>query len=346
MTALAGACLAGAVATFGVMWLARPTKVVEHQVTARPIRSATTILATFATESVPTERLAEQLAPQLATLRVERGGTWTTASAIWVDSRGTLATAAPLVTGATQLLVIGSDRASRKARLVGVDQATGVAALVVDRTAGTPISVAHTTLKTGEPAAVVGAPRSEPGQDTGDATVAAVVVRSIGLRASVETLVLHDAVQLDRQLPADAIGGALVDVKGGLLGMVMGNSTERSLATVVDGRTVLATATELRARGAVQRAWLGVHAVDLDPGQAAVLHLPGGAHLTSVTARSPAAAAGLRTGDVITAVGPDAVDDASDLVRLLRAHRPGESTTIKVTRGAASTTIRATLGGT
>ena len=343
LTALAGACLAGAVVTFGVMWFVRPARV-DVALPASSVRSATSVLTTFTKDAVPTERLAIQLAPTIATLRVQRAGVWTTASALWIDDNGTLATAAPAVTDATQLIVVGTDGISQTAQLAGTDPATGVAALVVGRTAGTPISVAGRPSRAGESCAVIGAGRTDAAKDPSNASVASVVIRSISLRASIGGTVIHDAIQLDRQIPVDASGGALVDVDGGLLGLVVGNSTGRSLGTAVDGNTVIATVKELRDHGLVKRAWLGVQAVDLTPDLASMLQVSGGARLTNVTPASPAASAGLQTGDVITAVANAPISNASDLVRTLRTHRPDEAIAITVARGTRTTKVTATLG--
>ncbi len=340
---MAGACLAGAFVTFGVMWFARPTRV-EVALPASSVRSATTVLATFTKEAVPTERLATQLAPTIATLRIQRAGSWTTASALWVDNNGTLVTATPVVAEASQLIVVGDDGISQTAQLAGTDPATGVAALVVGRTAGTPITVANQAVRAGEPCAVVGAARADAAPDTSNASVASVVIRSISLRASIGGQVIHDAIQLDRQIPVDASGGALVDTDGGLLGLVVGNSTDRGLGTAVSGYTAMSAAKELRTHGFVQRAWLGVEAVDLTPDLASMLQLSGGARLTSVATTSPAASAGLDEGDVITAVASTSVANASDLVRTLRTHRPGEAVEIAITRGPTTTKVTATLG--
>lgn len=346
-TALAGACLAGAVVAFGAMWIARPTRVVERDPPASPIRAAT---ASSTTQSVtfiaaPTEALAEKLAPTVARLRVLRDGRWTNATALWIDDRGTLATAAPLVLGASELLVVGHDGTSARVRLAGVDVATGVAALVADRTAGAPATLAETAPKTGEQAAVVGANGADAGDDNGDATTSGVIIRSLSLRASVGDLVIHDALQLDREVPADALGGALVDDDGHLLAMVVGNSRERGLGAAVPGDTVVASATDLRDRGQVRRAWLGVRAIDLDPARASLMQVDGGADLTEVTPGSPAATAGLEDGDVVIAVDDRPVDDASDLVNSLGDRQPGDRAVVGFRRDGEDHDVTITLGG-
>lgn len=343
LTALVGACLAGAIVTFGVTWLIRPWPD-KAQLTTNSIPSTTSVLTAFGKNLLPTERLAKQMAPSIATLRVQRDGTWTTASALWIDDQGTLAAAAPTVARSTRLVIIGADGINQIAFLAGTDPATGIAALFVDRTAGTPIHLADKSGRAGEACAVIGAGRSDASKNTGDATVASVVIRSISLRALLGDQVIHDAIQLDRQIPVDATGGALVDMNGGLLGLVVGNSTDRSLGTAVDGATVMSAARDLRDRGAVQRAWLGVEAIDVDPDEASILGISGGANLTGITAGSPAERAGLQEGDVITSVAGATIENASDLVRTLRTHSPGEATEIVVTRGNETAKVTATLG--
>lgn len=348
-TALAGACLAGAMVAFGAMWIARPIRVVERDPPRAPIRTATasstTQSVTFIAGPVPTEALAEKLAPTVARVRVRHDDRWTNATGLWIDDRGTLATAAPLVIGADELLVIGQDGASRTVRLAGVDDATGVAALVADRTDGIPVTLSETSPKTGGQAAVVGANGADAGEDNGDATMAGVIIRSRSLRATIEGLVIHDALQLDREVPADALGGGLVDDDGDLLGMVVGNSRERGLGAVVPSDAVVASAADLRDQGKVRRAWLGVRAVDLDPARASIMAVTGGAALTEVTPGSPAAVAGLVDGDVVTTVDDRPIDDASDLVNILAERQPGDSAEVGFRRGGEAHEVTITLEG-
>lgn len=350
--ALAGACLAGAVLAFGAMWIARPTRVERVPADGAVLTTGSTAIAdrtpaSFAPNPAATEDLAHQLAPALARVEAQQGTQWQVSTAVWIDGAGTLVTSLPAVAGASRLRVIGHDGVAHTASLLGTDEATGVAVLDAGRTAGRPIVVAATPATAGLPAAVLGAPGTDAGSDDGDASLAGVIVRSASVRCSIGDVLLHDAIQLDRALPDDAQGGALIDADGELLGLVVGNSSERDLASAVPATSALAAAREVRDHGAVRRAWLGVRAVDLDPDDADALGVPGGARVTEVDATSPAAAAGLAVGDVVTAIGASRVDDASDLVVALRGLDPGDGVDVEIHRSGAAgvRTVHATLGG-
>jgi C-terminal processing protease CtpA/Prc len=71
---------------------------------------------------------------------------------------------------------------------------------------------------------------------------------------------------------------------------------------------------------------------------------PGGVRLVGVRAGSPAEKAGLRGDDIITRIGSTDTPDLQAMTDALRSHRPGETVEIVVRRGAAVTTLRATLG--
>jgi hypothetical protein len=71
---------------------------------------------------------------------------------------------------------------------------------------------------------------------------------------------------------------------------------------------------------------------------------PGGVRLVGVRAGSPAEKAGLRGDDIITRIGSKETPDLQAMTDALRSHQPGEIVEIVVRRGAALTTLRATLG--
>ena len=69
-----------------------------------------------------------------------------------------------------------------------------------------------------------------------------------------------------------------------------------------------------------------------------------GARVTEVANGSPAADAGLKAGDVVTAVDSDSVTSASQLAKVIAGHQPGDSVTITYSRDGNSATAKVTLG--
>lgn len=344
LVAMASAGLAGALVAAGVMWFARPTRVVVEQ--GEPAGAKTTASAVFASAGVASESLAARLAPSLVQVEAEHGGTWTAGTGVRLDDDGTIAVATPVVDGATTVMVTDHEGDRVRATTGGADAATGITVLVVAASGagGSPVAAKAADARAGQPVAVIGATSVSPDGTTQQRVVNASV-SAVGQRTSVKPIVLHDAVQLDRAVPDDATGGIVVDADGRLLGIVLDGSGAEDLAVVVPASDAMAAARGLRDDGAVRRAWLGVRAVDLSPTAAELLSVRGGAQLTMVQDGSPAAAAGLHKGDVITAVDGDPILDASDLVVALRQWKPGERVDVAWQRGTETGTTEITLGG-
>lgn len=342
--ALAGACLAGAMVAFGAMWVTRPTRVVGPEEAAQPIRTTITAQSAEFGSGVPTGALAEGMTASVVLVRIERDGRWSNTTGIWLDDRGTIAASAAAIDGATRIVAVGSDGTRGDVTVAGTDPTTGVAALIAPATTGTAADMAPARPSAGDIVAVVGANGTDSGQMAGEPTVAVVVVRSTGMRAPMGSTVMHDAIEIDRAIPTDAHGGALVAPGGQVIGLVAGNTSTRDLGAVSPADTVAAVASDLRDHGKVRRAWLGVRAVDLDPTRATLLGVDSGARLTEITPDSPAAAAGLESGDVIVAIDDERITDASALVNALAHQEPGARATVTVRRGDGDQTIPVTLG--
>lgn len=338
MGALAGACLAGGT-VFVAMWAARPSRSTSGSGPAVAVQS----IATAASAALPTERLAHDLGPSLASVRAMHDGAWVAGTGIWIDRRGTLLTAAPLVLGATQVVVVGQDDLARNAEVLGTDAATGVTVLAVGRTSGTPLRAPAGPARSGAAVAILGAPTSIAGSPSPDATTALAAVRTSSMRTSLASGVMHDAVQLDRAVPADALGGVVVDAEGRVVAITIATDDASGTSTGSPADWALSAGSELRAHGKVTRAWLGVEAIDVDPATATERAGRGGAQLTSVTPESPAADAGLRAGDVLTSVDGDRVEGATDLVLAMRQRRPGDRITLTLQRAGKRITAEVEL---
>jgi S1-C subfamily serine protease len=344
--AVAGACLAGAVMAAGAMWFTRPAHTAADLTPASTVRKATPATsAMFTFRPFPTEHLAAALGAALPAVRVLKGGVWLAGSGFWLDDRGTVVTATPLVQGAVRIEVTGDDGVPQLVNKVfGVDPATGITTMRVDHTAGKQVATTTASPRNGQAVAIVGAPNAPAGSSSPAATVAPASVWNGSMRSTVGAVAYHDTMQLDRAVPMAAIGGLVVDAQGRPVGISIGNSGSRE-GVAVPADTALAAAIDLRDDGKVERAWLGVRAADLEPSEAAMLGLAGGAKLTRITAGSPAERAGLRRGDVVTAVGDTPIGDASDLVNALRDLDPGDHISVAIRRGLQDDDKVVTLGG-
>jgi putative serine protease PepD len=267
---------------------------------------------------------AARLASSIA--RVTVGAVPAIGSAIVLRDDGYLLTDAALLAGAATATVV-LDGEQLDATVVGTDPLTDVAVLHVERTGLRPaIRDEINRPAVGERTFVVGA------QAVGDPAVTAGVVSVLDRKVTAgDGSVLHGMIQTDAPIDAAAIGGALTDVHGVVTGLVSGPaSTPGGYAVPI--ATAVAMADDIIDNGHARHVWLGVEGVDLDPGGATLLHVAGGASVTKVADGSPASAAGLEDGDVITGVGGAPVTSMSDLVVGLRSHDPGETVDVEYWR--------------
>jgi putative serine protease PepD len=134
----------------------------------------------------------------------------------------------------------------------------------------------------------------------------------------------------------------VLNAQGGVVGIVdqiaTGSSTVNSSTGVgfaIPIDVVKAELAQLERGGQVAHAYLGATTAQATNVQ--------GALVQSITARSPAAAAGLHAGDVVTAVDGTAVPGPNRFIAALDALRPGNKITLTVRRGSTSVTLSATL---
>ena len=120
-----------------------------------------------------------------------------------------------------------------------------------------------------------------------------------------------------------------------------GTELEVRYATTIEWAKRVAD--DLVATGHVRQVWLGVRGANLTDDEIADLGR-GGAKLVSVADGSPAAVAGLQTGDVVLGIDARFVTSSSDLVVALRNHEPGDAIAISYRRGNEQGSTLATLG--
>ncbi len=154
-------------------------------------------------------------------------------------------------------------------------------------------------------------------------------------------------IQTDAAINPGNSGGPLLDSSGRVIGIntaILAGTTGLGFAIPINVATDVMQ--QIVTTGRVRRAILGVDTRDITPDISRQFGLPieEAAVVVRVLRNSAAERAGLRVRDFITAVNGDPVRDGNDLLRLLRAHRPGDTVTLAVVRGNERTQVRAQLG--
>jgi S1-C subfamily serine protease len=301
---------------------------------------------------------AEPILPAVARVDAQTASGVRNGTAVVYRSDGHLLTSADAVEGASTVTVTFADGQAEAADVVGIDSADDVAVLRVDRTDLPTATIGSAaSLELGERAVVISPGSIDAVTDRPGAPTVGVGLIS-GLSQRVEEgngEVLYDMVQTNVRLAPDATGSPLVDSSGTVVGIV----TRRGSAAPAPDRNASGTELEVRyattiewakrvaddlvETGNVRAVWLGVRGANLTDDEIAGLGR-GGARLVSVADGSPAAVAGLQTGDVVLGIDTRFVTSSSDLVVALRNHEPGDAIAISYRRGNEQGSTLAMLG--
>ena len=224
--------------------------------------------------------------------------------------------------------IVLADGNTVAATIVGRDHTTDVALLRAD-TAIAPVKLAATVPALGALSVVVATNR-----DTPSAALGMVSVSGKGWR-SLRGGEIDARIELDVRLRPSQEGGLAVDASGGVFGMaVLG--PRRVL--VIPTATIERVAAQLETRGRIARGYLGLglQPLRLDDGI--------GAMVMSVDKEGPAAAAGIRQGDVIVAVNDQKLSGVRALLRTLGPASVGRVVDVAVRRGGEPASFRVTIG--
>lgn len=257
------------------------------------------------------------------------------------DKQGNIITAAHVVSDASRITVRFTDGTTAKATLVGSDPSTDTAVIKVSVAASklTPLALANSsTVEPGQGVVAIGSPFGYAESIT--AGIVSAVDRDI---EAPNGYTIPNAIQTDAPINHGNSGGPLIDSSGNVVGVNVqiatdsqsGSSINAGVGFAVPSNTVKSVVTALIAGKTVEHAYLGVTVGDNASGS--------GAQVGTVRAGSPAAAAGLKSGDVITAVDGVMVENANQLTAAVSGHRPGDELRLTVTRNGATVQLKATL---
>lgn len=267
------------------------------------------------------------------------------ASGLILTSDGLILTSAHVVTNIDEAQVRLDDGRRFSARVIGADRRTDVALVKIEAT-GLPVSVIGNSerLKPGDWVAAIGAPFGFHGSVT--TGVVSAVDRFIGGVGEIPFI------QTDVAVNPGSSGGPLFDSRGEVVGInsmiYSGSGGFMGLSFAVPINLAMRIADRLRAEGVVRRAHLGAELQEMTPALAQSFALPvaaaaTGAVVVRVDEGSPARAAGLERGDVLTSFAGAPVGRFADLPLRIAAHPVGQPTSLEIWRNGAKKTLWVTL---
>ena len=264
-------------------------------------------------------------------------------SGVLVDPRGYILTNNHVVENATEIEVRLSDDRKFKATLVGRDGRTDLAVLKIENTAG-PLPVAELgdsdRLRVGQWAIAIGNPFGL------DRTVTVGIISATG-RTHVGVATYEAFIQTDASINPGNSGGPLLNLDGRVVGINTAIvSSGQGIGFAIPINMARDIMTQLINRGKVVRGWLGIGIQDLSPELAAGFGVKAdaGVLVADVMKDGPAAAAGLKPGDVIVEFGGTPIKDVPDLQKRVAAIEPGRAAPVKVVREKKTVTLSVTVG--
>src|SRR5881409_4073025 len=266
-------------------------------------------------------------------------------SGVIVSADGYILTANHVVSGAEEIMVgLGVDLRKYKAKKIGTDPGTDVALLKIEEKNLPAITFADSDkARAGDIVLAIGDPFGLR------QTVTMGIISAVG-RGGMGIVDYENFIQTDAAINMGNSGGALVDIKGQLLGI---NSAifsrtggNQGVGFAIPANLAREVMQSLRDKGRVVRGYIGASVQTLTPELADAMKLKGqstGALVSEVTPRSPSEKAGMKTGDVITSVNGKKISDARELRLMIGSMAPGTKVQIEVNREGQSKNINVEL---
>jgi serine protease Do len=255
-------------------------------------------------------------------------------SGVIVSPDGYILTANHVVSGAEEIMVgLGTELRKYKAKKVGTDPGTDVALLKIDEKNLPAITFTDSEkARAGDIVLAVGNPFGLR------QTVTMGIISAVG-RGGVGIVDYENFIQTDAAINMGNSGGALVDIKGQLLGINTAifsrTGGNQGVGFAIPANLARDVMQSLREKGRVVRGYIGASVQPLTPELAEAMKLKGpptGALVGEVAPNTPSQKAGIKTGDVITAVKGEKINDPRELRLMIGSMAPGTKVQIEVNR--------------
>jgi serine protease Do len=265
-------------------------------------------------------------------------------SGVVVSPDGYILTNNHVVEGATDVKVSFFDKHEYPAKIVGTDKYTDIAVLKIEKTGLATLPIADSSKsQVGDVVLAIGNPFGL-GQ-----TVTMGIISATG-RAGLGIERYEDFIQTDASINRGNSGGALIDSRGELIGIntaILSGETggNQGIGFAIPANMARNIMDQLLKKGKVTRGYMGILPQELTPDMAKAFGMPNGhgVAIAHVENNSPAQKAGLKVGDVITAINGNNVDDVNAFRLQVAGFAPGTTVNLKVARQGQNLDLTVTL---
>ena len=248
------------------------------------------------------------------------------------DKGGYVLTNDHVVNGSKEIQVSFADGRVLAAKIVGTDPESDLAVLRIEGKGLTPITLGQSEkAQVGDVVLAIGDPFGV-GQTVTMGIVSALGRNRLGVNR------YENFIQTDAAINPGNSGGALVDINGNLIGInsVIYSRTGGSLGIgfAIPVSMAKDVMEQIIAEGAVTRGYIGISPQDITPALAESLNLKiaRGALVAQVVRGSPAEKAGVKSGDVITAIDGKGIQDSVAAMAVIAGLKPGQDAKFQLTR--------------
>ena len=238
------------------------------------------------------------------------------------------------------------DDTTYEAALIGYDESNDIAVLKVEAENLTPVILGDSdSLNVGDSVVAIGNPLGEL-----TFSLTAGLVSAMDREVTLSSTVTMDLIQTDCAINSGNSGGALFNLYGEVIGVTnakysSSSSSEASIDNIgfaIPINSVRSIVESIIEKGYIANPYIGIGVLDVTA-ETQLYGVPAGIAVQSVTADAPAAQAGVQVGDIITAVGGEAMT-SDELVDLVGASSIGDEITLSIYRQGQTLTITVTVG--
>jgi len=294
----------------------------------------------------PRQRPRQPNQPQLQKKEFRQQGL---GSGVIVSKDGYILTNYHVVAGANEIEVKTSDKRSFQAEVVGLDSLADVAVIKIkEKVSDLPVAYLGDSekLRPGDWAIAIGNPFSLT------SSVTLGIISALKRTTGGIPDAYQNFIQTDAAINPGNSGGALVNIDGELIGINTMIYTQSGgymgIGFAIPINMARQIMEDLIYEGKVTRGWLGVMIQDLDKNTRDALRLPAetkGVLIGDVFKGQPADKAGIKRGDIVTAVDDRPVEGANELRNAVAAFHPGAKVPLEVLRNGKKITVQVTLTG-